>query len=176
MPALAVVPCTTDDGPAIALNNISAFWTDPTWVLLWPGKTLDSVVSQAVRRMAHTLLIDPVHRRHEKAIDIVSGAVVGYVRWSLTEAGPQATAPWDPENLWTAARVPAVDEERRLEAEREFTAADWNYDHALDELDGPMLEIKDRLLKKKNYLRKWFLSGNCDAVEKQNSLPRFGAN
>ena len=147
MTPFTIDSCTIDDGPAIAYNNISAFWTDPNWVLLWRGKTLDHVISQSVRRQPYNLLKDPARYRHLKAVDIMSGAIVGYARWILPEADTE-------DKLWSSARVPAVSQENEREAKREFDAADWNFDHAMDVLDPPMNEMKHRLMKEKRYLRK----------------------
>ena len=170
MPPFAVAPCTIEDGPALARNNMSAFWTDSTWVLIWRGKTLEYVIEQATRRTPHNLLDDPARRRHQKAIDTKTGALVGYLRWILPEKGPISTAAGGPADMWLDAQVPAVNEERRREAEREFTAADWEYSHASDELDAPMLAIKERLLKQKEYLSEWpLLDGSCVRIESKRS-------
>jgi hypothetical protein len=34
MPEYIVTHCIVEDGPAIANNNMSAFWEDPNWVLV----------------------------------------------------------------------------------------------------------------------------------------------
>lgn len=164
MAPIIISPCTASDGPAIAENNIPAFWTDSTWVLIWPGKTCDYVTEQAARRTPHTLLMDPAHRRHQMAVDEGTGAVVGYCRWILpcsAERAPEAASaealdhsiPCQCMELWPEARAPKVeDEEVRLEFERQFKAADWEYDHSLDVLDESMMEMKARLMAKKNYI------------------------
>ena len=151
MSPFAVNHCTVDDGPALARNNMSAFWTDPTWVLIWRGKTLDYVVTQAAQRMPHNLLTDTAHRRHQKAIDIDSGAVVGYARWILPSTGRETVAD-RLDNMWSAAQVPAVSEERKRKAEQNFVAAAWSWDHTIDELDVPVTKMKKQLTGNKNYL------------------------
>ncbi|MCJ1472256.1 hypothetical protein MMC13_000903 [Lambiella insularis] len=152
MPAFAISSCTVDDGPALGHLNVSAFWTDPTWVLIWRGKTVDYVALQAARRMPRNLLTDTAHRRHQKAVDINFGAVVGYARWILPDTATEAAAVGSPDSLWPEARVPAVSKEREDEAEAEFTDADWSFDHALDQLDGLVIEIQNRIMKGKDYL------------------------
>lgn len=144
-----ITSCTIADGPAIARNNIPAFWTDSTWVLMWPGKTCEYVTAQAARRMPATLLKDPAHVRHQKAVNAQSGAIVGYARWILPRLDDEIAA----RGRWTAARVPAVSEAQQREADRERDAADWEYDHALDDLDEQMLEVKRRLMDGKRYMR-----------------------
>lgn len=59
---------------------------------------------------------------------------------------------------WTTARVPAVSEAQQREAERERDAADWKYDHALDDLDEQILNMKWQLMDGKRYMRGLSLS------------------
>ncbi|MCJ1270781.1 hypothetical protein MMC22_010678 [Lobaria immixta] len=145
---IIITSCTIADGPNIARNNIAASWTDSSWVLMWPGKTCEYVTAQAARRMPATLLKDPAHVRHQKAVNAQSGAIVGYVRWVLPPANDENAGG----SRWTAARVPAVSEAQHREAEGERDAADWKYDHALDDLDEQMLEMKRRLMDEKRYM------------------------
>jgi hypothetical protein len=56
--------------------------------------------------------------------------------------------------LWPEAVVPPVSEEREQMLRQEAEKADWDYDRALDELDEPMLEMKERLMGEKKYMRK----------------------
>ena len=109
--------------------------------------------------MPRNLLTDTTYRRHQKAIDEAnSGAVVGYARWILPDGcSPTTTkkkkgSTVDEIIIWSEAQVPAVSEEREREAERDFAAADWNWDHALDELDTPFLQMKNQLMNGKKYL------------------------
>ena len=70
--------------------------------------------------------------------------MVGSCRWILP-AGAD-------EGLWPEAKVPRVSgKEKRLK--ELYESADWEYDHALDLLDGLQLGIKERLVGAKNYLR-----------------------
>ncbi|MCJ1379693.1 hypothetical protein MMC17_002795 [Xylographa soralifera] len=152
MPPFATSPCTVDDGPILGHINVFAFWTDSTWVLIWRDKTVDYVAQQGARRTSRNLLTDTAHRRHQKAVDLSSGAVVGFARWILPDIGTEAAAATNPETLWPGARVPAVSKERQDEAEREFAEADWSFDDELAELDEPVTEMKNRLMEGKGYL------------------------
>jgi hypothetical protein len=147
MPPYVVHPCTIQDGPALARIHVAAFWTDPTWVVIWPGKTQEYVAEQSARRKAHRLLQNTTHERHQKAVDAETGTVVGYVRWVF----PKVDAV-DMASLWPEARVPPVTEEQALEAEREFSAADFSYDTATDELDVPIHAMRDRIKNGKDYI------------------------
>ncbi|MCJ1433060.1 hypothetical protein MMC27_002419 [Xylographa pallens] len=159
MAPFTISPCSISDGPTLGHINVHAFWTDPTWVLIWHGQTAEHVALQGARRMARNLLTDPAHRRHQKAVDVASGAVVGFARWILPSASTQAAAGPHPETLWPEARVPAVSKKRADEAEREYAAAEWSFDDGLAELDRPVTEMKARLMDGKAYLREWGPAG-----------------
>lgn len=144
------LPCTMDDGPAVGRNNVPAFWTDSNWKALWPGRTCDYLVSQAVLRWSHTLLKEPARHRHLKAVDANTGALVGFARWKL----PEGLSP----DLWSEAKTPAGSTERMVEAKKNYDSADWEFDHSMDVLDGPMLEVKHRAMAGKQYLSEFLLS------------------
>ncbi|RDW66458.1 hypothetical protein BP6252_10093 [Coleophoma cylindrospora] len=146
MPPFHVLPCTLADGPALARNNIAAFWTDPTWILMWPGKTCEYVTSQATLRIAHNLLSNREKWRHLKAVDTATGELVGYVRWVLPEDDPEG-------KTWSAALGPVGSAEEREKARRESESADWEFDHSLDKQDEVMVGLKEDLMGGKRYLR-----------------------
>ena len=147
MASLKISCCSIADGPAIGTVNVSALWTDPTWAVIWPGKTREYVIAQYTRRMPYTLLSDRLHNRYEKAIDIRTGIVVGYARWTLPKLDDLNMV-----SFWAEAIVPPVSADRELQAKAEYLAADFAYDHSLDELDRPLDEIMDRLQSSKKYI------------------------
>jgi hypothetical protein len=116
MPLYTVEACRVEDAVEIAHSNISAFWNDPNWVLMWRDKSKDYVISQAIRRSAWNLLKDPTQYRHQKVQDSYTGAIVGYARWILptrTDTG-----------FWNEAIVPRVSQQEADAAEKEFQDAD----------------------------------------------------
>ena len=137
--------CSLQDAASIAKNNVSAFWTDPNWPLIWTrlNKTESYVISQAARRMPQNLLSDPSRRRHLKAVDVESGRLVGYARWLLPEG---MDAAW-PEAMTLRSNDEEVRQKEEEVAQREFNSADWEYDHALDELDVLVTAAKTRILE-----------------------------
>lgn len=143
MPPFQILACNLADGPALARNNIAAFWTDSTWVLMWPGKTCEYVTSQAALRIAHNLFSNREKWRHLKAVDTATGNLVGYVRWVLPEDDGEG-------KVWPSALGPAWSAEEMEKARRESQSADWEFDHGLDGLDDG---IKERLMEGKRYLR-----------------------
>ena len=142
-----VSSCCIADGPAIGNVTVSAVWIDPTWAVIWPGKSREYVITQYSRRMPHTLLSDRPHRRHEKVIDTKTGIVVGYARWTLPKLDDLNMG-----SFWAEATVPPVSADRELEAKAEYSAADFAYDHSLDELDRPLDDIMERLESENKYI------------------------
>jgi len=153
---VSILPCTSIDGPAIGTLNVHAFWTDRTWVRLWPGKSLDFVATQAAKRGTHMLLSDQGRRRHLKAVDHANDdRIVGYARWQMP-LFPHPSGGEVPErfgcNLWPDARVPDVPDNERQRAQAASEAADWDFDRALDVLDPPMLDMKEKWMGVKPYI------------------------
>jgi hypothetical protein len=75
---------TVADAAALVRSNMAAFWEDPTWIVLWPKDIiLDFLIEQSTKRQALNLLRLREVTRHEKAVDLIAGAVVGYARWIL---------------------------------------------------------------------------------------------
>jgi len=145
-PPFTIETCTAADGPALARNNIPAFFTIKNWSLLWTrvNKTCEYVTSQAALRWGYNVLKDPARGRYQKAVD-ANGQLVGYCKWVLPAGAG--------EELWPEAKVARVSEEEEKRIKAEFDSADWKFDHSFDVLDDPQDEMEQRLLGKKNYLR-----------------------
>ena len=158
MESIAILPCSAIDGPSIGTLNVHAFWTDITWVQLWPGKTRDYVASQAAKRGTHMLLSIQSRRRHLKAVDLANeGRIVAYARWVMPE---ERVADGDGENtpestLWPEGEVPDVLDQERQQAQLMSGEADWEFDRALDVLDPPMLDMKEKWMRGKRYIREF---------------------
>jgi hypothetical protein len=160
MPPFIVAPCTLDDGPAIARNNVSAFWEDNSWAQTWirKNKTREYVISQGAQRWPYNLTKDPIHYRREKAVDVSTGELVGFASWILPgssvtgeeedEAGKQETA-----KLWPEARVPIVDDEMSELLKKRHEEADWESENIRDL--GPAIKaMRIRLQGDKKWLSK----------------------
>ncbi|PMD43700.1 acyl-CoA N-acyltransferase [Hyaloscypha variabilis F] len=161
LPPITLTPCTPSDGPAIARNNIPAFFTVPNWRLIWtrmsPPKSCEYVTSQCELRVGWNLVSGGIKQRHLKAVD-ATGRVVGYCRWSFPSNIPDSKL----EAMWPEAKVAKVskEEERRLcEAHR---SADWEFDHSLDVLDVDQLSAKERLMRGRGYLLLDYLAVHPD--------------
>lgn len=106
MVAWEIRGCTVADAAALARNNISAFWDDPTWIQLWPEQVAQEfLIEQSTKRYPRNLLRDRATTRHQKTVNPVTGALVGYARWILPE-GHSAAENGEP--AWPEAQVPAV--------------------------------------------------------------------
>ncbi|KAI1082213.1 hypothetical protein F5B20DRAFT_532571 [Whalleya microplaca] len=153
MSAYRVRGCVASDGPSLAYNNMSAYWTDPTWVLLWENKTREYVIEQAAKRYPKSLLMDRAHKRHQVAVDSDTGQIVGYCRWIL------------PDRLtgeWLEAQTPAVSAEEETEYAKSFDNADFSGRPGMDDIDIPISVIKKRLLGLKEYIELEYLAVHPD--------------
>lgn len=144
--------CTISDSTALAYNNMTAFWTDPNWILMWHDTTCEKVIEQQERRMPANLLRDQVHLRHQKAVDIETGTVVGYARWRLPASGEVNLRDWQPDKVWPSACVPDVSPTQRQHAEAEYEATPLSRDNAMDMLEDRVQEMKEQLMKGKTYI------------------------
>jgi hypothetical protein len=145
---ITIEPCTVADGPAIGQMNVKAFWTDLTWKTMWPGKTREYMASQASLRMSAALLDNRSHKRHLKAVDSTTGAIIGYARWVLPDTGDSNVAI---DTMWADAKIPEVSEEVAKQAERDSASAEWTPDSASDALDPAWIEMRDKLYDKNRY-------------------------
>lgn len=151
-PNIAICQCTVADSDALARNNIPAFWADPHWVLAWKHRTLDYHISQIAKRMPRNLLNDREIKRHQKAVDLETGRLVGYARWILPEA--RATLR-DGTPAWPEAVVPAVSPEEEAEIRRVAATAHWDPNEESDHLGEHIQEAKKEILVRKEYIRKY---------------------
>ncbi|KAJ9130903.1 hypothetical protein NKR23_g11968 [Pleurostoma richardsiae] len=153
MPTYKIEGCTVADAAALACNNMSAFWTDATWLLNWEDQPLEYIIAQCTKRMPTVLTTDRAHRRHQKVIDAETGAVMGYARWIL------------PDRLtgeWLEAQTPAVstiDEKAFMEL---FSSATWISRSDVNNLGKPLQVIMDRLMRGKEYLELDYLAVHPD--------------
>ncbi|KAL2129169.1 hypothetical protein VTI74DRAFT_8122 [Chaetomium olivicolor] len=104
-PAFTITHVTAADGPALARANIPAFWADRHWQLVWRHRTLEYHISQVALRYPRNLLRNRETARHQKAVDPVTGEILGYIRWSLPASHatvpPAHTAAVDaPSKMW----------------------------------------------------------------------------
>lgn len=142
MASYEIQGCTVDDAAGLARSNMTAFWTDPTWVLLWENKTPDYVVEQCAKRFPRNLLTDRVRKRHQKVVDAETGEIVGYCRWIL------------PDRLsgeWLEAQTPAVDPAKEKEFDKLFASADWTMKN-MDGLDDHVPAIMEKYKGRQDYI------------------------
>ncbi|KAK1765087.1 acyl-CoA N-acyltransferase [Phialemonium atrogriseum] len=155
-----VTSCTVSDAADLARNNMSAFWEDPTWILLWPRDfTREYVIEQCAKRMPRSLLRDRATLRHQKAVDPETGAIVGYARWILP---PGRAVKATGEAEWGEAQVPDVSVDEREGFERLFRTADWNTRDDMDALDDKNHVVMNRIRSEKPYISLDYLAVHPD--------------
>ncbi|RFU35456.1 hypothetical protein B7463_g846, partial [Scytalidium lignicola] len=166
MPPFTIHKCTIRNSEALARNNMSAFWTDSNWVLVWGDRTLEDVIKQAALRTPFNLLTNRSHKRHQVAIDERTGEIVGYIRWILPDGMGLGMSDKEMGNIWSEAIVPEVSDQEKKEAEKLFQSADWIHRPPPGQLDVGDIDIPVRAmenkLKKKKYLTLDYLAVHPD--------------
>lgn len=155
MPDYVIQGCTVHDGADVARNNMSSFWEDQNWRIVWKHSTLPRVIEACTARSPRNLLKDRALLRHFKAVDPNTGELLGYARWKLPP-GYHKTEDGGP--TWPEGQTPDVTPEERAKIEEVADAADWNPDDESDDLDAPITRRKIEYLARKEYLRKRHLS------------------
>ncbi|KAF9873405.1 acetyltransferase [Colletotrichum karsti] len=160
MTSWKIEPCTLADAPALAPNNMMAFWaTDANWKLGWTLQdvTLDFLIENFHDRIPNNLLKDRETLRHYKAVDPETGALMGYARWMLPASC--ADSPH-----WADGQIAEVSEEER-EAIRVRNEAAWWKPMHMDGLDdcGPE---KKRILEEGEYISLEYLAVHPDNTGK----------
>lgn len=138
---IEILPCVLADGASIGRLKVTSFWTDPSWAMLWPGKTCEYVAEQGSLRTPRALLDNPDRNRHLKAVNRRTGKIVGYARWVLPPvAGVEA--------LWPEAVVPPAESPEALrQVDLKKAGSDWHHDSSFDGLDILVKEASGRWLK-----------------------------
>jgi hypothetical protein len=159
MPPFQVAPCTIGDGPALARNNVSAFWEDKSWAQVWTEKnrSREYAITQAVARWPYNLIKDLTHRRrYEKVVDVSTGKLVGYANWMLPEANVKGKkGEQELEQLWPEAYGPRVDDRMRELLKKRFDDADWVFNNTPDRTDPSGVNLGSRLRGEKKWLGKY---------------------
>ncbi|KAH8929347.1 hypothetical protein BT69DRAFT_1345889 [Atractiella rhizophila] len=153
MATWSIQPCSVSDAPALAENNMSAFWTDRTWRLNWgPEITLPYLITQCAERLPRNLLRNRAALRHEKAVDPSTGELVGYARWEMpiSWAGKG-------EGEWQEAMTADVGKEEREKYE-EMAKKAWWEPRDMPGLDNENIRIKNRILAEKDYINLDYLA------------------
>lgn len=130
MSTYKLVPnCTVDDAAGLARSNMSAFWGETWWNMLWVDKSLESIIANGAARMPRNLLKERQTYRHQKVIDSTTGQIVGYARWILPDSHKDG---------WLEAMTPDVSVEDRSRFEAQFVATPWETRKDMDEVDPPV--------------------------------------
>lgn len=144
------------DGAGLARNNIAAFWRDPAWALLWPEAIdLEFLIEQSAKRQPRNLLRNQEFLRHQKAVDLATGDVVGYARWVLP-VGRSLNG--DGGTPWEEAQVPAVSEDEEMRFTRQAEAAWWKPRSDISGMDDEINAIMERTIADKACIRKLIFS------------------
>ncbi|KXH51148.1 acetyltransferase [Colletotrichum nymphaeae SA-01] len=156
---IIITGCTVADSHELTRNNIPAFWADSHGQLAWRHRTLECHIMQIAKRTPRNLISDPNTKRHQKAVDPVTGQIVGYARWILpaSHAKSFGGAP-----AWPDAVVPSVGQDEEAEIRRVAATAHWDPNEESDDLLVPIREAEDEILSRRAYMRLGYLAVHPD--------------
>jgi len=92
--------------------------------------------------------------RHQKAVDPISGEVVGYARWVLPEGYCEKEEDGERVAEWKEAQVEDVSEEDRGRFEEMAREAWWEGRSDMDSLDDENNAVTKRITSEKAYISK----------------------
>ena len=121
MATYRILPCTITDAAELSLNKISAFWEDPNWVLSWRHTTLEKHIDKTTKRYPSRLINDRETSRHQRAVDLETGQLVGFARWMIPTSYVASG-----KTAWPEAVVAAVALEEEAGIRRIAAATLWN--------------------------------------------------
>jgi len=110
--SISIEPCGPADAFNVATVNNTAWNADWHWHYRWENPSLTSLIEQSAKRFPWLLMLERRQKRHQKAVDVATGEVVGYVRWLL----PHEMLSDEEEDIWSDALVaePEVEDRERL--------------------------------------------------------------
>ena len=145
-----IEPVVLVDVPDVARNNVSAFWRDKHYRILWG----DSVTEEyLIEKQAQSVPDDLIYRRellrHLKAVDPDTGRLLGYLRLALPVE--HATEP-DGTPVWPEMQIADVTPEERARIEQ--AAQEAKVEKIDNGLDDKAQEIQKRILSQGIYISK----------------------
>lgn len=126
-----------EDAAGLSQVMMRAFYRDPHWRLLWGSMTLEDIILSCENRLPRNLVKGRGSRRHRKAVDAVTGEVVGYARWVLPEGQ---------EDLWKDAQVAEPSAQQAAQYEARYSA--YMVDGKIKGLNNEITESLSPLLEK----------------------------
>lgn len=145
-----IEPVVLADAPALARNNISAYWEDETFRRQWDSTiTLEYLIEQGTARIPDALLYRRDILRHFKATDPDTGKLMGYLRAALPLE--HATRP-DGSPVWPGVRTADVNPKERNRI-REVAESAW-YNPKDDGSEDTAFEMQRKILSTGVYISK----------------------
>lgn len=129
--SFVVRPCFPADAPGLAATMMRARLTDPHWAVLWEDPSEEDIVTNAIERVPWNLVAGTDIKRHQKAVDLETGQVVGYARWRL----PPCLAKKN--DVWLEAQVAEGTSTERAVYREKYQASTK---------DGRIMGMKDEML------------------------------
>lgn len=146
-----IEPVVLADAPALASNNVSAYWEDDTFRRKWDSAiTPEYLIEQETARIPDALLYRRDILRHLKATDPCTGELMGYLRAALPVE--HANLP-DGSLVWPEMQIADVSAEERNRI-REVAENAW-YNPKDDGSEDRAFEMQREILSKGVYISKY---------------------
>ena len=108
-------PRSPSDTRGVARANMSSFYQNPHWALLWGSMPLEEIIDGNTNRLPWDLVRNQKFKRHQMAVDSETGEVVGYARWVFLNGAEKKIS-------WDEARIGEATEEEKVVYERSWMA------------------------------------------------------
>jgi len=137
----SVQPVVPADAQGLAAAMMGAWHEDTHWHFRWEDPSLDNLVRWCAERLPWNLVNSTTTKRHQKAINIETGEVVGYARWLL----PPDLAE---KNAWLEAHVSEASPDDYRLFEKKFKAAGYDEDATMPSaVSGDVLQFRSTPLE-----------------------------
>ncbi|KAJ5751680.1 hypothetical protein N7520_008597 [Penicillium odoratum] len=166
MAPFMISQCSVPDGAALAANNVPAFWADPHWVLAWRHRTLEYHISQVALLFPRNMLNERESFRHQKAVNLETGRILGYARWSLYVPSCHEINPDNGTPIWPEAQVPAFEPEKEAEIRWIAETAIWDPNEDADELGNRVTALRTEVTPKTPHISLKYLAVHPDNQRK----------
>ena len=142
----SIEPCVPADAHGIAATTMSAWHENWHWAYRWEDPSLEGLIERGGERVPWILTTERETKRHQKAVDVTTGEVVGYSRWLL----PPDLAE---RNVWPEAQVPEPSPEDRVTfKERAKSLGKLRSEKMAEFLSSPLEAADARIMENGPYM------------------------
>lgn len=143
-----------EDAPDLAYTNGTACWEQYMWRTIRPkDKSREFVLESLAKVLPMRLLSDRDTTRHVKAVDIETGTIAGYVRWSFPEGLLEKQS--SDGVKWLSAQVPSTSPSEYERYKAMMDSAWWEIREDLAPLEEVQEAEKNALIGSRSFVCKF---------------------